>query len=235
MYNKGNLEEAFKLINGISSVLLHGDHHSLDILTSGTTVATDGTDYIFAGASGADKPTLQFIGATDVTNAYSVSSLTADGIDNARAYGSIDVGYRAQAEVTNGLHINDGELDLTQGPGSVVTLDGTSSINNGGTLSDQAGGAHFGAGIVVNGTINVGVSGSNTLNIDSVDGLGGTGIIRQTGKNDLTEIPGSNSGLHFDVRNGELFIGSSYGHFETAPLGPQAIKVLYLVLQPKRL
>jgi hypothetical protein len=53
----------------------------LAILTGGTTVINgnsgDGTEYIFAGTSVSNMPTLQFVGAIGVTDTYSENGFLA--------------------------------------------------------------------------------------------------------------------------------------------------------------
>ena len=201
--------------NSISGLIYQLEHNELAVLTSGTTTISepvaDGTNFILAGTS-TNAPTLQFIGGIGTANAYSIGSFIADN-------GNVNVGAGATVDVTNGVQVLGGALNLDQSYGSLVTLDGNSTINGGGSVNDEAGGAYVGAGFIINGTIDVGSVGANGLGLASLDGLGGNGTIRQTGQSDVTDVGAVGSGLHFDIRAGELTIGSSFGTFD-GTIGP---------------
>ena len=210
------------------------------LLTSGETTVSDqsvdGKDFIFASMSSSNAPTLQFIGGFPTIHSYSPQSLLVAG------NGNVDVGFGIRLEITNGVNVLFGQLNLSEPFGSVVTLDGNSSINGGGTLTDAGGGTPPGAGFIVNGTfilngtMTVGSFGSNHLNLAQVASFEGNGTIRQTGTNDITSVGNVAAGVHFDIQKGALQIGSSFGQFDgtigptsgSGPsLGPSANVVFY--------
>lgn len=118
--------------------------------------------------------------------------------------------------MTNGVAVLGGELfiyDLY----SSTTLGGNSLIDANGSLNDYGGGAPGGGAVILNGNINVGSLGTNTLTLPNV---GGIGTILQTGGNDVTGISGSvGSGVDLDIRSGKLVVGSSFGYV-AGTIGP---------------
>jgi hypothetical protein len=182
----------------------------LAILTSGTTTVSEGSKissaYIFAGTSLTNEPALQFLGQNGATDTYSVDSLIA-------GYGAVELGFQTDVNVTDGAQVLFGQLGIGQGIGSVLTLDGNSMVNAGGTLVDDGGGFSAGAALQLDGTITVGAVGSNNLTLSDIAEVVGNGTIVQTGKNDVTNVGAVGTGVHFDIQSGELTIGSSVGSF----------------------
>lgn len=205
-------------------------HPHIVTLTSGTTTISDqstaNTDIIFAGTSLNNEPTLQFIGSATyegsdaVTNAYSTRSLTVAGDpwqEGTPAYGSVSLGFRATLEVTNGVHVTDGQLSINSNYVTNVTYGGNSIIDDGGTLN-SGGPRYYSAGSTVDGTITLGTNGANQLSFAG-DGLLGNGTIRQLGKNDLTRVDYVAPGVHLDIRSGTLMVAGATGRFD-GTIGP---------------
>src|ERR1700712_3299183 len=139
VFNKGN-----NLFGQVSKLF----PNNIEVLTSGVTTVSDqsadGKDFIFAGTSPSSPPTLQFVGGLGTVHSYSPRSLLVAG------NGNVDVGFQSKVEVTNGVNVLFGQLNLSETFGSVVTVDGNSSINGGGTLTDAAGGRPPGAEFILN-------------------------------------------------------------------------------------
>lgn len=195
-------------------------HHShTEILTSGTKTVSDqsadGKDFILAGTA-SSPPTLQFIGGLGTTHSYSPRSLLV-------ANGNVDVGFSSTVEVTHGVQVFSGQLNVSETFGSVLTLDGVSAINGGASINDAGGLRPTGSEFILNGTLTLGSVGANHLNLGQVAGLGGNGIIRQSGQADVTDVGNVAAGVHFDIRKGELQIGSSFGEFD-GTIGPTSDK-----------
>ena len=176
--------------------------------TSGTTITLQpgtttslqlgqdsGDSFIFAGTSPADAPLLKFIGQGNNT----VGAL----IVNAGATGSINQNSAAAVEAQGGVQINGGSLtDLIQ-PGATLTLDAASTINNGGSFVISS----AESAVTLTGTVTLGASGANTLDIGGVTGTDYTtlngGTIIQDGANDATDV-GFTNGTDFQINAGTL-------------------------------
>lgn len=202
----------------------HGSHGQSNTvtLTSGTTTISDqsatGTDYIFAGTASSSEPTLQFIGNVDATYSYGIGSVTVDG-HSSPSYGALNLGFRSQVEVARGITVNNGDLSIDQNsPGSVLTLDGNTTIDNGGTIADASGGVRTGDGVTLNGDITVGSKGANKLSLQ-VSYLQGNGTIRETGAADSVSVGTVTNGINFDVQKGTLAIGGVAAKFD-GTIGP---------------
>ena len=214
----------------------HDDHrgHSAKhphfvTLTSGTTTISDqstaNTDVIFAGTSLNNEPTLQFIGPATFTGyypdnrAYSVSSLTVAGnplTGGSPVYGALGIDYSTNLTVTNGILVSDGQLNVTQGVGSGLILNGNSQIDNGGTFTDAGRGRQSGASITINGTLTLGANGTNVF-YPNVAGV--SGVVRELGKNDSVSISQVGTNFRIDDRAGTFSSVSSVSNF-TGTIGP---------------
>ncbi len=192
-----------------------------------TTV--DAKDYIFAGASqsASDLPVLQFLDNSKTT----VNSFTVGGAFPAtKEFGAVAQGAGSTVEVTSGLTINNGVLAVNQQDGAQLVLDGTSLLENGGTL---IGTSPSGLGTVtLDGTLTLDPVGHNTLDLEGVRATG-SGAVVQRGENDITHVSKVN-GLQFQIDGGALVIDNALpfdGTIGPAPgaLNTQAIGVFGLV------
>jgi hypothetical protein len=200
------------------------NENDTEVLTSGVTTVSDqsadGKDFILAGMSSSDAPTLQFIGGFATRHSYSPQSLLVAG------NGNVDLGFGVIGEITNGMNVLFGQLNWSVPVGSDVTFDGNSSINGGGTLTDAAGLRPNGAGSIENGTfilngmMTVGSIGSNKLDLANGAALAGNGTIRQTGTNDITSVGNVAAGVHFDIQKGELIIAGQFSDEFNGTIGP---------------
>jgi hypothetical protein len=192
-----------------------------------TTV--DAKDYIFAGASqsASDLPVLQFLDNSKTT----VNSFTVGGaFPTPKEYGEVAQGAGSYVDVTSGLTVNNGVLTVAQQAGAQLVLDGSSLIENGGTLIGTSPGGQ--GTVTVNGTVTVAAIGSNTLDLEGVQATG-SGAVIQRGENDITHVSKVND-LQFQIDGGALVIDNALpfdGTIGPAPGDPntQAIGIFGLV------
>ena len=89
--------------------------NNIEVLTSGVTSvgdqSADGKDFIFAGTSSSNAPTLQFIGGLGTVHSYAPRSLLVAG------NGNVDVGFQSKVEITNGVNVLFGQMNLSTVPG----------------------------------------------------------------------------------------------------------------------
>jgi hypothetical protein len=174
--------------------------------TTPLTLGEDsGDSFIFAGTSPSNAPVLQFIGAGDnVVGALLVS---------AAATGSLSQDSQANVEVQGGVQVSGGSLgDFLQPGPTTLTLDGGSAINGGGSFVVTSAEED----VDLTGTITLGRTGSNTLDIGGVTSTDYTnlagGTIIQDGANDLTEV-GFSDGTDFQINAGVLKLSELGGPF----------------------
>lgn len=147
--------------------------HTLNNGQSVTVAADqwDGSVLAFAGTSTAfgQTPTATFTGANTLANITDTGSATIHG------QGAITL-MPGGALTTGGLTVNAATLYINERPGTTVTLNGTSTIANGSTLTATG---YAGAGTYfVNGRMNI--DATSTVNMDYVT-VKGTGTIHLTG------------------------------------------------------
>ena len=196
----------------------------LDILTTGTTTVSDqstaNTDIIFAGTSSSNEPTLQFIGSVDVTNTYSLRSVTVAGnpwTEGTPSYGTIALGFRANLDITSGVRVIDGQLNIQSFYGTNVAFGGNSLIDDNGTLN-SSGARQQSPATTLDGTMLLGANGANQASFAG-EGLVGNGTLRQIGKDDLTFVDYVGPGVHLDIRSGTLAAGGAVGGID-GTIGP---------------
>jgi hypothetical protein len=131
----------------------------------------DGSLLAFAGTSNAfgQTPTAVFTGPNTLASIADIGSPTVHG------QGAINL-MPGSALTTGGLTVNAATLYISERPGTSMTLNGTSTIANGSTLTATG---YAGAGIyIVNGRMNI--DATSTVYMDYV-AVKGTGTIHLTG------------------------------------------------------
>ena len=115
-------------------------------LTLGTTSLQFEQDnancFVFAGTALGNAPILQFLGSGGTGASNAVGALTVKGTTVSPykpAYGAIAQNAHGNVVSTGGLQLSDGTLSDSMASGTALTVNGNSSIANGGTLIAPSG------------------------------------------------------------------------------------------------
>jgi plastocyanin len=194
--------------NATTSVIATGAPRTIILATGTTSVQTghdNGDSFIFAGKSAGSAPTLQFLG-TGTGSRNIIGSVRVRGLPgspNAPTYGTIVEKPQAAVEVQGGVQVSDGSLADHIQLEAILTLDGSSTLTNGGSLIITS----AEAAVDLTGTITLGTTGANTLNVGGVTSTDYTnldgGTIVQAGVNDTTNV-GFTNGTDFRIKAGTL-------------------------------
>ena len=183
------------------------------LLTTGVTMfqPSDANDsFIFAGTAANTPPTLNFLGGSSTVNALEINGIV--GVAATTNYGNVNQQPGANVEVTGGIQISNGSMTDAFFPGDTLTVDGASTIDNGGTFALDGPG-----NFVLNGTVTVGADGNNVLDVSQGIVSGGT-IVQNGGMVNA----GTVTATDFQVNGGALQIGGLTGFDGTigGPSGP---------------
>jgi hypothetical protein len=184
----------------------------------GNAAGSDGTTQIFVddnssnplpGAATAGEPDVSFTGIPPITGGGMQFLDATPGATNssqtATTNGSVTQGQNSYVELTNGVNVSNGVFSVNQQPGATLVLDGNSLIDNGGTLTATS--SNDQGTLAINGTLALGPTGSNLLDLNG-EQVTGQGAIIQSGKNDTTRVDQVN-GVQFQIDNGALVVADA--------------------------
>ena len=185
---------------------------TLNILHNGQSISVtshqwDNTSLTFTGTSTAagQMAAATFIGAN------ALSTITDIGSASARGSAAINM-MPGSALATGQLTLSAATLALCERPSGKVTLNGTTNISNGSTLTATGLGT---GGYTVNGTMNI--DGSSTVNMGCVT-VSGSGTFNLTGAGAMLRLgtvgAGETVALHggmLSLANGMSFLGTITG------------------------
>ena len=163
----------------------------------------DGDSLILAGTTTGPAPVATFTGPNTLTSVTDTGSATAPG------YGAINLMPNGALTV-GGLTVKAATLSLNERPGAHMTLNGTSRVANGSTLTATG---YSGAGAyTVNGTM--AIDGTSTVNMDYA-AVDGSGTFHLTGEDALLRMGSVGSGNTvvldggmLSLTNGMKFMGT---------------------------
>jgi hypothetical protein len=155
-----------------------------------------------------------------VANSNPLGSITVSGTTNAPAYGNLKEDSNSSVILNNGFQVSHGSLSDSMAPFSNLTVNGNSTIGNGGSVT--LGNPQQTGLFTVNGTVTLSPLGTNTLDLTG-SRVTGPGTIAIQGENDVVLVDDASGATHFAITGGKLKLSNPQDF--NAIIGPSSANV----------